>query len=278
MSEEYKGLVEGLSSAEYHAHPAMSNTRLSMFAKDPNLLVWMDNCPVDTEKLKTFDFGKAMHAILLEPDILKSDFVMMPELNLRTNDGKKERAEFIAANEGKSILTFDEHKKLNLMYESVMAHPAARKIIEADGICEGSFFFKDEDSGVNCRVRPDKVLDNYAADIKTTPDLGKFKFSVDDYRYFVQDPFYLDGIRSCDFEVDHMKFIAIQSMIEIGRYPCMVVTLDQEIVEYGRATYKRELQEYAEFIESKKTIDSHELKMSHWFMAAVEDYQIGGIF
>ena len=155
MSKKMQGFVDGLSLDEYHARKEMSNTRLSLFARDPNLLLWADKCPVDTEKLSTFSFGKAVHAICLEPGLLKSDFVMMPELNLRTNAGKEEKAEFIAANEGKSILTFDEHKKLNLMYESIMAHPAARKIIEADGVVEGSYFFKDPDTGVDCRVRPD---------------------------------------------------------------------------------------------------------------------------
>ena len=274
---ELSGFVPDLPSDAYHAHKAMSKTRMDMFAKDPNLLAWMDACPQDKEKLGTFDFGKAVHAICLEPHLLKTDFVVMPELNLRTNAGKEEKAEFIAANEGKSILTSDEHKKLNLMYESIMAHPAARKIIDADGIAEGSFFFTDSDSGVDCRVRPDKVIGNYAADVKTTPELGKFKFSVDDFRYFVQAPFYLDGLAKCGIEADHMKFLVIQKTIEIGRYPVMVVTLPIEVVEYGRAIYKRDLNNYAEFKETQKIIDSHELELSHWFINMVDDYQLQGI-
>ncbi len=278
MTEKLNGLVRDMTVDEYHAHPAMSNSRLSMFAKDPNLLSWVDNCPVDTEKLATFDFGKAVHAICLEPHLLKTDFVMMPKMDLRTNKGKAEKAEFYAANEGKHILDADEHKKLNLMYESIMAHPAARKIIEADGIAEGSFFFKDADTGVDCRARPDKVIGNYAADIKTTPELGKFKFSVDDFRYYVQAPFYLDGINSCGGEAEHMKFLVVQKTIEIGRYPVMVVTLPGEVVEYGRAIYKRDLENLVKFIEAKKTIDSHELELSHWFTNMVDEYQMQGIF
>lgn len=276
-SKKINGFVDGLSLGQYHAHPAISNSELSLFARDPNLLCWKNACPVDDEKLKTFDFGKAVHAICLEPDLLKSDFVMMPEINGRTNAGKEEKAEFIEANKDKSILTFDEHKKLNLIYESIMAHPAARKIIESDGTVEGSFFFKDPDTGVDCRVRPDKIIDGYVADIKTTPDLGKFKFSVDDYRYYVQDPFYRDGLFHCGIETEHMKFLAIQKTIEIGRYPCMVVTLPDEVVEYGREIYKRDLENYAKFIESPKIIDSHELELGYGFLGRVEAYQVEGI-
>lgn len=277
MTDKPTGLVTGLTQDQYHAHPAMCNSDLSMFARDPNLMTWKNACPVDKEKLSTFDFGKAVHAICLEPHLLKSDFVMMPELNLRTNAGKAEKLDFIEDNADKYILTFDEHKKLTLMYESIMAHPAARKIIEADGVVEGSYFFKDPDTGVDCRVRPDKVIDNYAADIKTTPELSKFKFSVDDFRYYVQDPFYRDGLARCGVETDHMKFLVIQKTIEIGRYPCMVVTLPNEVVEYGRAIYKRDLQNYAKFIETQKPIDSHELELSHWFLNSVDEFQTAGI-
>ena len=278
MTKKPTGLITDLSMERYHARPEMSNSRLSLFSRDPNLLTWADACPVDADKLMCFDFGKAVHAICLEPHLLKSDFVMMPELNLRTNAGKEEKAEFIEANVDKNILTFDEHKKLNLMYESIMAHPAARKIIEADGVIEGSFFFKDPDTGVDCRVRPDKVIDKYVVDIKTTPELGKFKFSVEDYRYFVQDPFYRDGLARCDIETDHMKFLVIQKTIEIGRYPCMVVTLPDEVVEYGREIYKRDLRSYAEFMEKQTPIDSHELELGYGFLGRVETYQTDGIF
>lgn len=267
-----------MPSDEYHAHSSMSKTRLDLFARDPNLLVWANACPVDDEKLNTFNFGDAMHAICLEPDRLNSDFVMLPKLNLRTNAGKAEKSLFIAENKGKSILTPDEHRKLHLMYESVMAHPAARKIIEADGVAEGSYFFNDPESGIDCRVRPDKALDaGYTADIKTTPLLSKFMYSVEDYRYYVQDPFYLDGLARCGVESDHMKFLVIQSTIEIGRYPCMVVTLPKDVVDYGRDIYKADLQRLAEFKEAQKTIDSHELELGYGFLNRIADHELEGI-
>lgn len=268
-----------MPSDEYHAQPSISKTRLDLFARDPNLLTWAETCPVDDEKLNTFDFGDAMHAICLEPDRLKSDFVVLPELNLRTNAGKAEKAEFIEANTGKSILKPDEYKKLHLMYESVMAHPAARKIIEADGIAEGSYFFNDPDTGIDCRVRPDKVIEDagYTADLKTTPMLSKFMYSVEDYRYYVQAPFYLDGLARCGVESDHMKFLVIQSTIEIGRYPCMVVTLPKDVVDYGRDIYKADLQRLAEFKEAQKAIDSHELELGYGFLNRIADYELEGI-
>lgn len=268
-----------MTDEEYHAHPAMGNSKLSMFAGDEDALEWAESCPVDEEKLKTFDFGDAMHAICLEPDRLKTEFVVMPELNLRTNDGKAEKKLFIAENIDKKILTFDEHKKLNLMFESVMAHPEARRLIEAPGICEGSFFWKDADSGVDCKCRPDKLIEGspYPVDVKTTPELNKFKFSVEDYRYYIQDPFYCDGLKANDIEVESMQFLVIQKTIQLGRYPVMVKTLPFEVIAYGREEYKRNLEQYAEYLDRGKTTEVKELEMGHGFISRMECDIVGSI-
>lgn len=272
--------LAGMTNEEYHAHPAMSKTKLDLFNRDENLLAWAENCPVDEEKMKTLDFGDAMHAICLEPERLQSEFVVMPKFNLRTNQGKEDKAGFEKENQGKKILNDDEYTKLRLMYESVMAHPAARQIIEGKGIAEGSFFWTDKDSGIECRCRPDKIMTEFgfSVDIKTTEQLSKFKFSVDDFRYYVQDPYYRDGMASNGITHHEMRFLVIQKTIECGRYPCMVVTLPQEVVEYGRQEYRRNLMEYAEFLERNTFNPSQELEMHHWFTNKIHDDSIEGIY
>lgn len=268
-----------MTNEGYHAHPAMGNSKLSMFAADEDALVWAESCPVDEEKLKTFDFGDAMHAICLEPDRLKSEFVYMPKFDGRTNVGKAGKAEFIAEHQGKKMLEFNEHKKLNLMFESVMAHPAARRLIEAPGICEGSFFWRDPDTGIECKCRPDKLIEGmpYPVDVKTTPELSKFKFSVEDYRYYIQDPFYCDGLDANGIEANCMQFLVIQKTIQLGRYPVMVKTLPFEVTRYGREEYKRNLAQYAEYLDRGKTTTVQELEMSHGFISRMECDIVGSI-
>jgi exodeoxyribonuclease VIII len=237
-----------------------------MVEKDPHLVDWAKSCPQDEEKIKTFEFGDAMHAICLEPERLKSDFVVMPDLNLRTNAGKAERDEFIEANKDKMILTFDENKQLNLMFESVMAHKESRALIEADGYAESSWFWKDQETGLMCRCRPDKLINSLLVDVKTTDQLSKFCYSVDDYRYYVQDPFYCDGLAANGLENPHMEFLVIQKHIEIGRYPVAVVRLPEEAIEYGRMMYRKNLREYADFLSSDKRTETRELNMHYRFM------------
>lgn len=254
-----------IENDEYHKRTEISKTQLDMINSDPCLLEWSRNCPQDSKKMSTFDFGDAMHAICLEPDRLKSEFVVMPELNLRTNAGKEERDSFIAENAGKKILTADEHKKLNLMFDSVMANPEARKLIESAGLAESSWFWTDSDTGVDCRCRPDKLVDNLLIDVKTTDTIAGFAKSVDMYRYYVQDPFYCDGLEANGLDDASMVFLVIQKTVEIGRYPVVVRRLPIEAIEYGRMEYKRNLDEYRRFLEHGKT-EPTELPMSDWFM------------
>ena len=88
-------IIKDMSNDDYHATRAIGKTSIDLAHSDPYGPSWSRECPTDKEKLKTFDFGDAMHAICLEPDRLKSEFVVMPELNLRTNAGKAERDEFV---------------------------------------------------------------------------------------------------------------------------------------------------------------------------------------
>jgi len=259
--------VDEMPNEEYHATKAVSKSTLDMASRDPFAPMWARECPQDMEKLKTFDFGDAMHAICLEPDRLKSEFVVMPDINARTNAGKEEIKEFKEAHKNSKILSFDDHKKLNLMFESVMAYIPARKLIEAEGIAERSYFWNDDRTGVDCKCRPDKYIQSQSllVDVKTAPDLKKFNYSVDDYRYYVQDAWYCDGIAKFDGPV-RMEFLVIQKTIEIGRYPVMVVKLPPEAIEYGRQQYRNDLMKYAQFMSSEQEPETPELPMHYRFL------------
>ena len=263
-----KKFISGMSNSDYHGHKSISKTTLDMSARDLFAPSWARNCPQDDEKMKTFDFGDAMHAICLEPERLNSEFIEMPKFNRATKQGKIDAALFEEEHKDFKILTADDFKKLNLMFESVMAHIPARELIESDGICEGSYFWKDESTGLDCKCRPDKFIKsrNLLVDVKTAPSLSKFNYSVDDYRYYVQDPWYCDGVSRFFGEPMRMEFLVIQKTIEIGRYPVMVVKLPPEAVEYGRAVYREDLNRYANFLKMESPIETPELPMHYRFI------------
>lgn len=278
MSNENR-FIDGMSNRAYHSTLDISKSTLDMIERDLFAPMWARECPQDADKIKTFELGDAVHAILLEPERLKSDFVVMPDINLRTNAGKQEKKEFELENSDKQIITSDEYKKLNFMFESVMAYKPGRDIIEAPGVAERSYFWKDENTGLGCKCRPDKELTyrDILIDIKTTPDIKKFCYSVDDYRYYVQDAWYCDGVSRFGREM-RMEFLVVQKTIEIGRYPVTLVKLPVEAVEYGRAKARENLIRYADFLNSEQQPETQELSMHYRFienaMESITEVQI----
>ena len=254
-----------ISSYEYHKHHAISKTTLDHIRQDCHAVKWSREAPVDSAKLATLDFGDAMHAICLEPDRLKTDFAIMPQLNLRSNAGKEEKAEFEEANADKKIISADEYKQLNLMFDSVMSNKQARDLLEADGVCEGSYFWRDDETGLDCKCRPDKEIESRGllVDVKTTDKISKFHFSVEDFRYYVQDAFYCDGVGHFK-DKPTMLFLVVAKHINCGRYPVKVMRLPEEAKEYGRICYRADMRKYRRFLDSGEPLNNYEELQMHY--------------
>ncbi len=107
----------------YHAGPGVSKSQLDDIADTPAIYLWRKNAPVDTEKTKTLDTGTAFHCRILEPEEFSKRFIIAPEFNRRTSAGKEEEKTFLeeCARTGRTVLTAEEGRKIELMYQSVMA-------------------------------------------------------------------------------------------------------------------------------------------------------------
>lgn len=99
--------------------------------------------------------------------------MIAPEVNRRTNAGKEQEKEFLEMCEKENItpITNEDNRKLSLMKDSTMAHPIARWCLEAKGIAESSIYWKDKDTDILCRCRPDKLIQehHWIVDVKAQP-------------------------------------------------------------------------------------------------------------
>lgn len=239
------GIYPGLSNEDYHASEGISKSGLELFKKSPALLEWSRNCPED-DAVMAADFGDALHARLLEPDRFKREYVAEPKFDRRTTKGKEGAAEFEAENKGKTILTADDAKKLELMHGSAMAHPTARWLLEAAGAIEESYYWIDPVTGELCKTRRDKRLHDYPilVDVKSCDDLGRFSNAVEDYGYWLQDGMYSEGYEDQYGEVPGFLFLAIQTTRSLNRYPCAVLELIPENKAEGREEFRRLIDSY----------------------------------
>ncbi|EIS9018896.1 exodeoxyribonuclease VIII, partial [Salmonella enterica subsp. enterica serovar Montevideo] len=217
------GIYYDIPNEAYHAGPGVSKSQLDDIADTPAIYLWRKNAPVDTEKTKTLDTGTAFHCRILEPEEFSKRFIIAPEFNRRTSAGKEEEKTFLeeCARTGRTVLTAEEGRKIELMYQSVMALPLGQWLVESAGYAESSVYWEDPETGILCRCRPDKIIPEFhwIMDVKTTADIQRFRTAYYDYRYHVQDAFYSDGYRAQFGEIPTFVFLVASTTAECGRYP-----------------------------------------------------------
>lgn len=252
--EREPGFYEGISNDEYHAGPEVSKTTLDQINQSPAQVPWYRTAPEDKEKSDALNLGDALHALLLEPDRFNEGFYAVTQpVERRSNAGKQRWAAIQAEAGDKPILMPEDLRKLYLMRDSVMAHPDARTFLEADGHAEPSMYWRDPDTGLMCRCRPDKAIlkHNVCLDVKSTADMAKFWRSVVDYRYYVQDPYYSDGwTHAIGTEMPRFIFLVVSTSINCGKYPVKLVDLTPEYQQIGRDAYRRNLETYRQCVDN----------------------------
>ena len=262
------GIYYGISNENYHAGPGISKSQLDDIADTPALYLWRKNAPVDTTKTKTLDLGTAFHCRVLEPEEFSNRFIVAPEFNRRTNAGKEEEKAFLmeCASTGKTVITAEEGRKIELMYQSVMALPLGQWLVESAGHAESSIYWEDPETGILCRCRPDKIIPEFhwIMDVKTTADIQRFKTAYYDYRYHVQDAFYSDGYEALFGVQPTFVFLVASTTIECGRYPVEIFMMGEEAKLAGQQEYHRNLRTLSDCLNTDEWPAIKTLSLPRW--------------
>ncbi|ENI0750192.1 exodeoxyribonuclease VIII [Escherichia coli] len=262
------GIYYGISNENYHAGPGISKSQLDDIADTPALYLWRKNAPVDTTKTKTLDLGTAFHCRVLEPEEFSNRFIVAPEFNRRTNAGKEEEKAFLmeCASTGKTVITAEEGRKIELMYQSVMALPLGQWLVESAGHAESSIYWEDPETGILCRCRPDKIIPEFhwIMDVKTTADIQRFKTAYYDYRYHVQDAFYSDGYEAQFGVQPTFVFLVASTTIECGRYPVEIFMMGEEAKLAGQQEYHRNLRTLSDCLNTDEWPAIKTLSLPRW--------------
>ncbi|EKR6295332.1 exodeoxyribonuclease VIII [Escherichia coli] len=262
------GIYYGISNENYHAGPGVSKSQLDDIADTPALYLWRKNAPVDTTKTKTLDLGTAFHCRVLEPEEFSNRFIVAPEFNRRTNAGKEEEKAFLmeCASTGKTVITAEEGRKIELMYQRVMALPLGQWLVESAGHAESSIYWEDPETGILCRCRPDKIIPEFhwIMDVKTTADIQRFKTAYYDYRYHVQDAFYSDGYEAQFGVLPTFVFLVASTTVECGRYPVEIFMMGKEAKLAGQQEYHRNLRTLADCLNTDEWPAIKTLSLPRW--------------
>jgi len=137
-----------ITNEQYHTMKGISGSNLALLAESNKHL---DNKNLfDLGDSDALTFGTLVHTSVLEHHNLASEFVISEHFNLRTNQGKADKAAFEEANTDKIIVTKDSFDKAQDMARNVIA--ICGDIIN-NGIKERSYFVKDDE--LLLKIRPD---------------------------------------------------------------------------------------------------------------------------
>lgn len=227
-----------MNNAEYHASPAVSNSKLSRFLESPRLM----NTP--RKKTPSLRWGSLVHTIILEPQLIGDEWAVMPEGLDKGKGAKAREEEFLLANEGKEIVSHDEYVQLSNIAKAVQEDEDAAALLAGEGVNESSYFWTDPITGIEMRCRPDRYReDGLMVDVKTTPSVEHYAFrrSVWDFGYDRQSGIYTDGVEIVTGRrPTGFAFIGIEGK-EAPEIFVQVFVMTEADIETGRRRYRKGL-------------------------------------
>lgn len=243
----FKPGIYSIAADRYHAANGASKTMLDFLANHTpaHLQAYLMGLVTVKEQTPAMRFGAIVHRALLEPDTYREGFHVKPEgMKLNTKAGMQWAEEHADL----PIITQSESDQIDSMVSSVHCHPFARKLL-AGGQPEQSIFVEDH-QGTLRKSRLDALTGgNVIPDLKTTESaaLDQFERSVSRYRYHVQAAYYLDNCSIAGIEKELFFFIVVE---KTPPYLVRCLQMNQDVIEYGRNLYQRDIQIYRNCLES----------------------------
>ena len=237
--------MEGIriSNKEYRQRPGISSSELKKIMITPaHYKHWKENPQEDTPALL---FGRAAHKYILETYDFYTEFAVAPNCDRRTKEGKETWNKFVADSEGKDVITQEQFEQIEEMRKVMLATPFVSKLI--NGEHEISYFWVDEDTGLECKCRPDSINHKLkiVVDYKTCDNAETEHFMKQAIRlgYDLQASYYLDGVKA-SLECSCCKDNQEEYYEYCGKLFCKKCLknflLEEHKQKYGRKIYKKE--------------------------------------
>jgi exodeoxyribonuclease VIII len=162
------------------------------------------------EETKALRVGSLTHAKVLQPEIVDETFIVSPELDKRTKEGKLLFEQFLAKAGTKTVMTQEEWQLTEDVANTM------KQIIQRMGVTflKTEFMFTAELSNCPVKVAIDALGDDdYLYDLKTCESASPRDFlrSVIQYRYALQAYFYRSAFEGAfGSRLKGFRFIAVE--------------------------------------------------------------------
>jgi len=245
------GLHKDVPEAVYHSWEAVNNSWLKHFDRSAAHAHWDRLYP--SPQTPAMALGSAVHRGILEPHRFEEEYCRSIKCDRRTKVGKADWGAFVAKNADKEILKPEEFDACVGMMNSAWKDTAIADILKSPGHTEVSAAWVDEETGILCKGRMDRVSQwegwTWLWDLKTTEDASEkeFRRAISKYDYHCQAAHYLDGLNALAPASRRFGIIAIEKK---PPHCAAVYEMDPDDIEMGRYDNAQRMLKCQEALES----------------------------
>lgn len=221
-----------MTESEYRRQEGISRTELWRLRESPEKFKWYQEHP--EPPTPALLFGAAVHKMLLEPETFDTEFAVAPEVDRRTKDGREAYSAFLAAFEGRSVISQADFDKAVEMARKAVDAPFVKKLLAGER--EKPFYWTDDLTGEPCKIRVDCLTTiggkPVIVDYKTTADASTDAFmrSAINYGYDFQAGMYCEGVEKATGQKPLFVFIAQE---KTAPYAVNILQADELMVKRG---------------------------------------------
>ncbi|WGM31464.1 PD-(D/E)XK nuclease-like domain-containing protein [Brevundimonas sp. NIBR11] len=254
------GSYIGMSMEAYHGQPcegpSISSSGLRTIWTESPAHFWAHSSlnpnRVPPKENEAFNVGRLAHKLLIEGrEGLEKDFSIRPDEwdDYRTKAARAWRDEQLLA--GKTVVTEDDLADVTGMADSLGRHPLVRAGI-LDGKVERSLIWKDEETGVWLKARPDVIpnASGLVADLKTTTSVrtDALEKSLGAFGYHVQAALVGMGLRATlGIEMEEFALVWVEKE---APWCVRITTLTGADIERGQHQVRAALRTFADCLSS----------------------------
>lgn len=202
----------------------LSKSSLVEFAKSPAHYVQYLTAP--RERTPALVMGSLTDCLVFTPDDFDKKYALAPEINRRTNDGKRDWEKFCIDNAGKDVITQDMHDEATAMKDALFANPKSAELLNLGTTVQREVRWEDKATRLPFigytdldSSEPDFIVDLKTAD---SADPDDFERAAHKYHYPLQGVMYKEAFAR-----------------KLFRFPRYILVVVEKKAPYGVAVYDK---------------------------------------
>lgn len=250
------GIYSNLDAGHYHSRltpePSLSSSMARTLVNECPAMLHASsylNPAHKREERAHFDIGQAVHLLYLETEKFSESVCVIEADDWRRKEVQQQRDEARAA--GKIPLLTKTADEIVSMRSALLSHPIAGKAFAGEGHSELSLVWKDTETGVWLKARPDWTPASFGflVDLKTSTTANPSDFARKAYclGYHMQAAWYLDAVEAITGEKPRQFWFVVQD--KSFPFLCSVATFDDDAIAAGRALNRAAVRKFADCVE-----------------------------